>query len=83
MRNKKLLVVIIVVLVLIGVVTLSFAFFSIGGKQEFSNTFNSGCLNIKIDSESDAIILNRYRRFKYRRIYIYCKKTCVVLVLII
>jgi len=58
MRNKKLLVVIIVVLVLIGVVTLSFAFFSIGGKQEFSNTFNSGCLNIKIDSESDAIILN-------------------------
>ncbi len=57
-RNKKVVIGIIVVLVLIGVITLSYAFLSVGGKQELGNTFQSGCLNIRIDSESNAISLN-------------------------
>ncbi len=56
--NKKVVIGIIVVVLLIGVITLSYAFLSVGGKQELGNTFQSGCLNIRIDSESNAISLN-------------------------
>jgi len=56
-KNKKLLIVIIV-MVFITIVSISYAFLSIGGKQSLSNTFKSGCLNITINNETNAISLN-------------------------
>jgi len=58
MKCNKKVIIGVTVLILIGVVTISYAFFSIAGKQNLGNTFNSGCLNIKIENESDAITLN-------------------------
>ena len=46
-------------LILIGVVGLSYSFFSKGGKQELANTFKSGCLNIGIKEEGSAINLDK------------------------
>lgn len=57
-RNKKLIIGITIVLTLMGVLSLSYAYLSIGDKQEKENTFKSGCLSIIITEESEAIKLS-------------------------
>ena len=47
-----------IVIVLIGVIGITFAFFSTGGKQETANTFQSGCLNISLTDASASISLS-------------------------
>ena len=56
--NKKKLIILVSVLILIGGIALSFAYFNINGKQDVSNTFRSRCLNVTIESESESISLN-------------------------
>ena len=56
--NKKKLIILVSVLVLIGGIALSFAYFNINGRQDVSNTFRSRCLNVTIESESESISLN-------------------------
>ena len=58
MKSKKLLIVGIILVVLIGVVGLTYSFFSIGDVQDTANTFTSGCLNIELTNESSSINLN-------------------------
>ena len=48
----------IILLVLIGVIGITFAFFSTGGSQEQANTFTSGCLNISLTDASSSISLS-------------------------
>ena len=57
--KKKYLIALGLLLILIGVVGLSYSFFSKGGKQELANTFKSGCLNIEIKEEGSAINLDK------------------------
>ena len=59
MKNStKLALMITGVLVLIGgVVGITYAFFRAGGVQETANTFTSGCLNISLTNESTSIHL--------------------------
>lgn len=57
-KNKKLILVGGIILLLIGTIALTYAFFSTGGKQELANTFTSGCLRITIESETNSISLN-------------------------
>ncbi len=47
-----------IVLLVIGAVSVSFAFLSVAKKQDIANNFTSGCLNISIENESNAITLN-------------------------
>ncbi len=47
-----------IVVILIGVIGITFAFFSTGGIQDTANTFQSGCLNISLTSNSSSISLN-------------------------
>ena len=47
-----------IAVVLIGVIGITYAFFSTGGKQETANTFTSGCLNISLTDASASINLN-------------------------
>ena len=47
-----------IAVVLIGVIGITYAFFSTGGKQETANTFQSGCLNISLTDASASINLN-------------------------
>ncbi len=47
-----------IVVVLIGVIGITFAFFSTGGSQETANTFTSGCLNISLTDASASISLS-------------------------
>ena len=47
-----------IVVVLIGVIGITFAFFSTGGIQDTANTFQSGCLNISLTSNSNSISLS-------------------------
>ena len=47
-----------IIVVLIGVIGITFAFFSTGGIQDTANTFQSGCLNISLTSNSSSISLN-------------------------
>ena len=47
-----------IAVVLIGVIGITYAFFSTGGKQETANTFTSGCLNISLTDASSSINLN-------------------------
>ena len=46
-----------VLVVLAGVIGITFAYFSTGGVQDTANTFNSGCLNISLTNESTSINL--------------------------
>ena len=46
-----------VLIVLAGVIGITFAYFSTGGVQDTANTFNSGCLNISLTNESTSINL--------------------------
>ncbi len=47
-----------IAVVLIGVIGITYAFFSTGGKQETANTFTSGCLNISLTDASASISLS-------------------------
>ncbi len=47
-----------IAVVLIGVIGITYAFFSTGGTQETANTFTSGCLNISLTDASASINLN-------------------------
>ena len=47
-----------IVVVLIGVIRITYAFFSTGGSQETANTFQSGCLNISLTDASASISLS-------------------------
>ncbi len=59
LENKKsILIWLIVGLVCIITVTGSYAFLSVGNKQELANTFKSGCLNISLENESNSLNLN-------------------------
>ena len=57
-KNRKKLLIIIgtLLLVTLGV---SYAYFSVGGKQEDFITFNAGCLSITITEESEEINLDK------------------------
>ena len=59
MKNStKLMLMITGVLILIvGVVGITYAFFRVGGVQGTANTFTSGCLNISLTNESTSINL--------------------------
>ena len=48
-----------IVVVLIGVIGITFAFFSTGGIQNTANTFQSGCLNISLTDASSSISLDK------------------------
>ena len=56
--TKISLLVVGIAVVLIGVIGITYAFFSTGGKQETANTFTSGCLNISLTDASSSINLN-------------------------
>ncbi len=43
-NNKKLFILAGILLLLVGVIGITFAYFSAGGAQEQANTFSSGCL---------------------------------------
>lgn len=47
-----------IALILTFAISLSYAYYSVGGKQDLANTFRSGCLNITLEKESDAITIN-------------------------
>jgi len=56
---KKIMVAsIITLLLIVGTVSLTFAFLSVSDKQEIANSFTSGCLNISIENEGNAISLS-------------------------
>ena len=57
-NNKKLFILAGTLLLLVGVIGITFAYFSTGGAQEQANTFSSGCLNIELTNESASITLN-------------------------
>ena len=56
--NKKVFIIAGAVILLVGVIGITFAYFSTGGAQEQANTFSSGCLNIELTNESASISLN-------------------------
>ena len=43
--------------ILVGIIGITYAFFSTGGSQEQANTFTSGCLNISLTDASSSINL--------------------------
>ncbi len=57
MKNKMVILLIVIGVVLTSTCVASIAYNSIGGKQELANTFTSGCLSITLDDVSDAINL--------------------------
>ena len=57
-KNKKIWIIGGIVLCLIAVIGVTFAFFSTGGSQEQANTFTSGCLNISLTDASASINLS-------------------------
>ena len=44
--------------ILVGIIGITYAFFSTGGSQEQANTFTSGCLNISLTDASSSISLS-------------------------
>ena len=56
-KNKKIWIIGGLVLCLIAVIGITFAFFSTGGTQEQTNILNSGCLNIELTDASASINL--------------------------
>ena len=55
-KNKKIWIIGGLVLCLVAVIGITFAFFSAGGTQDTANTFTSGCLNIELTDEASASI---------------------------
>ncbi len=54
---KKVIVASIITVLSFGGLVGTFAYLSIGGKQSLANSFTSGCLNITLENESNAISL--------------------------
>ena len=57
-RNIKVILIVGLIVLLVGVIGVTFAFFSTGGMQETANTFQSGCLNISLTDASSSINLS-------------------------
>ncbi len=62
MNKKRIFIIVgIIALVLVGGISLTFAYFSVADKQTEANRFNSGCLSISLENDSDAIgLTNTY-----------------------
>ena len=56
-KSKKIWIIGGLVLCLVAVLGITFAFFSTGGTQQTANTFTSGCLNIELTDASASINL--------------------------
>ena len=56
-KSKKIWIMGGLVLCLVAVIGITFAFFSAGGTQDTANTFTSGCLNIELTDASSSINL--------------------------
>ena len=56
-KSKKIWIIGGLVLCLVAVIGITFAFFSAGGTQDTANTFTSGCLNIELTDASASIKL--------------------------
>ena len=56
-KSKKIWIIGGLVLCLVAVIGITFAFFSTGGTQNTANTFTSGCLNIELTDASASINL--------------------------
>ena len=56
-KKKKIWIIGGLVLCLVAVIGITFAFFSTGGTQDTANTFTSGCLNIELTDASSSINL--------------------------
>ena len=56
--KKRIIVLVGLVIVLGGVIGITYSFFSTGGIQDTANTFTSGCLNITLTSTSNSISMN-------------------------
>ena len=57
-KNTKIIILVgVILLVIVSVVGVTYAFLSTGGTQEQANTFNSGCLSIRLTNESASIKL--------------------------
>ena len=57
-KNTKIIILVgVILLVIVSVVGVTYAFLSTGGTQEQANTFNSGCLSIRLTNESASINL--------------------------
>ena len=56
-KKKKIWIIGGLVLCLVAVIGITFAFFSTGGTQDTANTFTSGCLNIELTDASSSIKL--------------------------
>ena len=56
-KKKKIWLIGGLVLCLVAVIGITFAFFSTGGTQDTANTFTSGCLNIELTDASSSIKL--------------------------
>ena len=56
-KKKKIWIIGGLVLCLVTVIGITFAFFSTGGTQDTANTFTSGCLNIELTDASSSINL--------------------------
>ena len=56
-KSKKIWIIGGLVLCLVAVIGITFAFFSTGGTQNTANTFTSGCLNIELTDASASIHL--------------------------
>ena len=57
-RNIKVILIVGLIVLLVGVIGVTFAFFSTGGVQGTANTFQSGCLNISLTDASSFINLS-------------------------
>ncbi len=53
--KKKTIIVIGVLITIITIIGISYAFISTSGKQDIANTIISGCLNVEIETEGTAI----------------------------
>ena len=56
-KKRKIWIIGGLVLCLVAVIGITFAFFSTGGTQDTANTFTSGCLNIELTDASSSINL--------------------------
>ena len=56
-KSKKIWIIGGLVLCLVAIIGITFAFFSTGGTQDTANTFTSGCLNIELTDASSSINL--------------------------
>ncbi len=56
-KKKKIWIIGGLILCLVAVIGITFAFFSTGGTQDTANTFTSGCLNIELTDASSSINL--------------------------